>query len=251
MDENQWISMGRYGGACCERRFGEHTQTRTHKHTRARKHSHTHRCKYLPPSTHNASWIFCVSSLSSCCLGLRCVSLCGIAHRTIARWLRLQQQLETGDKNLADNNDTLFASACRYKNGHWLYRKRFGGCKCQPRKRGSKVNDIFAKDESGFWDRRASGWEMWGHKYQPFLDTAAFLLCHSLSHTRQTNPLPYQPHLSQHRLNFPLQLLIKLFRTTTRGLFFKELHPPPNVVWGVLSRSDPLNDHRKIRRRRQ
>lgn len=247
MDENQRISMGRYGGACCERRFGEHTQT--HTHTLA--NTHTHRCKYLPPSTHNASWIFCVSSLSSCCLGLRCVSLCGIAHRTIARWLRLQQQLETGDKNLADNNDTLFASACHYKNGHWFYRKRFGGCKCQPRKRGSKVNDIFAKDESGFWDRRASGWEMWGHKYQPFLDTAAFLLCHSLSHTRQTNPLPYQPHLSQHRLNFPLQLLIKLFRTTTRGLFFKELHPPPNVVWGVLSRSDPLNDHRKIRRRRQ
>lgn len=29
-----------------------------------------------------------------------------------------------------------------------------------PEKKDSKVKDIFAKDESGFWDRRALGWEM-------------------------------------------------------------------------------------------
>lgn len=110
--------------------------------------------------------------------------------------------------------------------------------KCQQRgnKKQSKVKDVFAKDESGFWDRRASGREMRGHKYQPFLDAAAFPLGHSLSHTRRTNPLPHQPHRSQHRLNFPLQLLMKLFRTTTRGWVVKELRPPPNVVRGALSR---------------
>lgn len=50
------------------------------------------------------------------------------------------------------------------------------------------------------------------HKYQAFLNTCAFLLCHSLSHTRRTSPLPYQPHLSQSGPDFPLQLLIKTFQ---------------------------------------
>lgn len=133
----------------------------------------------------------------------------------------------------------VFASARRQENDHRFDPKRFGRFKCQPRRKESGVKDISARDESGSWDGGGGG--LRGGRCEdinisPFLDAAAFLLCHSLSHTRRTNPLPYQPHPSQHRLNFPLQLLIKLFRTTTRGWVVKELRPPPNVVWGVLSR---------------
>lgn len=105
-----------------------------------------------------------------------------------------------------------------------------------PEKRKAKWRISLPKMKvvSGTWGLQGGRCE--GININLFLDAPVFLLCLSFSHTRQTNPLPYQTHLSQHRLNFPLQLLIKLFRTTTRGLVFKELHPPPNVVWGVLSR---------------
>lgn len=82
------------------------------------------------------------------------------------------------------------------------------------------------------------------NKYLPFLlsfkPTLSFFFFFLFSpNTRQTGPLPYQPRLSQHCPDFPLQLLIKLFRAATRGRVFKELRSPPHVVWGVLSRHRP------------
>lgn len=115
---------------------------------------------------------------------------------------------------------TLFVSTCHIGNNSMSYleqirgfncfrvfqsqstvevRKQSEGCMCQ----SVRLKLLVRGGEAGVGR---------GHKYQPFLDTSAFPLCHSLSHTRQTGPLPYQPHLSQCCPDFPLQLLIKTFQ---------------------------------------
>lgn len=43
--------MARYGGACCERRFGEHTQTGTRTHMQTLTHTAVNIFN-LPPTIH-------------------------------------------------------------------------------------------------------------------------------------------------------------------------------------------------------
>lgn len=82
-------------------------------------------------------------------------------------------------------------------------------------------------------------WGLGGINIVPFW---TLLLFHSVTlfHTHGgpahflTNPISHSASP-----DFPLQLLIKLFRAATRGRVFKELHPPPHVVRGVLSRHRP------------